>query len=521
MKKLYQFIIALFLLLFIVIIFGTIFDNKALLTVVSIKWNLIGFILSIFLLFGIYVFIDSRKIKNYKMWIFLLFLVLLALQSIFLYFMQTNPGWDWKIVLEEAQNIVFEPKKFLNLSYFENFPNNKWLLLLEVVMYNISKVLKIKSLLFPTYILNIILVDITVLLTVLTAKRLFDEKRSIFVFIMIILSSSFYFYLPILYTDTLSMPIPIMLLYCYVLYKDSKKSKYLWFMGIVGAIGLKFKVTTLIMLIAIIIDYFIENKFKSAFNMFFKIITVFIISVFLLNSIEKVTFLNKLNKDNAIPFTHWIMMGLYEYPSFIENKNFIGAYSLEAYQYTYSFNTANERKTANIKMIQKKLKEYGPINYIKFLYRKMIFVWDDGTFYGANFLTENPIKKNNIIQDFCLTSGKYFYLTFSFLTGILLTYYLSFIVVGIKYLKDKKNKVNVLMLAILGVLLFFLLWEASSKYLFNFVPIFIILAVYGIMIIMRFIRSIYEKRKYIICCNSMLQRRGMFKRNDKKIKRET
>ena len=68
-----------------------------------------------------------------------------------------------------------------------------------------------------TDVVNIILIDISIVLIYFTVRKLLGKKNAIYSLILVIFSSAFFCYIPVLYTDTITMLFPILLLFLYFL----------------------------------------------------------------------------------------------------------------------------------------------------------------------------------------------------------------------------------------------------------------------------------------------------------------
>ena len=233
----------IFAFIFFIFIIGIIFDNKTVLEVATTKNNIIAVLLSIFIFPLAYLFVSKiniNKKKNVIIYLSLFISLFLILQILVLYFAKNSPGWDWKVVYDSAKNYALGNIDYVNYNYFSNFPNNKYLFVIEVVLFKILNMLSLmKYSLEATYIVNIICVNISAVLTILTIKKLFGNKNSLFSMILIFISSAFYLYLPVFYTDTLAMPIPIAILYCYLHIRDLElgRKKILLSILIVSSLG--------------------------------------------------------------------------------------------------------------------------------------------------------------------------------------------------------------------------------------------------------------------------------------------
>lgn len=80
-----------------------------------------------------------------------------------------------------------------------------------------------------------------------------------------------------------------------------------------------------------------------------------------------------------------------------------------------------------------------------------------------------------------LTEGKAFYACYKVYIQIF-SYCMYIFAVAGAFLSLKRPKAAYgmfLRLTMLGVILFFMLWESKSRYIFNFTPVFMLAAIYG------------------------------------------
>ena len=128
-KKLYNIFMIIFLITFIIIFLGSIFDNKSLIVVTTPFLSIISlFIVGILLIF-IYRFIIKRVKKNISVKHEIIICsilggVFLLLQLIYAFYMTRYPGWDWGDVYSAALNFAQGNKELVNWEYFQMFPNN-------------------------------------------------------------------------------------------------------------------------------------------------------------------------------------------------------------------------------------------------------------------------------------------------------------------------------------------------------------------------------------------------------------
>ena len=490
-SKLTKLFLMIFIATFLIVLFGTLFDNKVVLDVATTKNNIISLIIACILLF----LISTIKIKGdcKKRVIFTLgLLMIITMQILVITYAKNSPGWDWKVVYQSALDFVNGKLDGASIWYFNTFPNNKYLFAIQVILFKLLKIFGIlKYSLTATHIVNIICVDISILFTLLTVKKLYGKNNLLIATLLILLSSAFYIYLPIFYSDTSAMPIPIILIYLFISMDRidekiciNKRNIILSIIfSTVAILGIKLKVTSILVFIAIIVCMVINKKVKKHAKIIILITLMLTVELFSLKFIEsKINFFVSTN-GNSLPYTHWVMMGLYEAPSNVKGKKYIGVYNEKLYNYSFKLGTRENIIAGNKKRIIKKLKQYGPIGYIKFLYRKCLFAWGDGTFHGSRMISENKLVKNNIIQEFICCSGKYFKYYYLINTAILFIMYISFIVGGIDNIKNNNCNNTIVYMSIYGLLFFLLIWEASARYLVHYVPVLVVGSIPGINVL--------------------------------------
>ena len=490
---LYNVFLKIFFASFIIIFFGTMFDNKSLVVVENPIYEIISFLIITIIFILIYKFalkkIDNKtSLKKEIIIVSIISIIFIGFQLVYAYFMTLYPAWDWNDVMDAARTYVVNSKEAVNWEYFKMFPNNNALLYIEIIIFKILKLfglMTIKKSIFFTVLLNVFCIDLSVLFLYLTVRELFGKKNAIFSLIICMFSYAFYCYIPVFYTDTTTMFFPILMIFLYVKYNKNKNLRYLIILAIVSLIGYKIKPTVIITLIAIIFDFIFRNKPKDYYKGLICFATSFIICFSIIYFMEvrfSIFPYDVKNNDGEIPYTHWIMMGMTERESSQSGRNFIGWYNPDSVEITLAEKTTAARKKVNIKQIKKQFKDYGVVGYISFLYRKTLFTWSDGTFYAPKLVVSDPVlytNKDNFVRNITTTTGKYIYYTFRQNIGMFLFMYL-FILIGVfKNIRKKDNKFNYVYLSVFGLLLFLLIWEDSSRYLITYIPVILLCTING------------------------------------------
>lgn len=195
-----------------------------------------------------------------------------------------------------------------------------------------------------------------------------------------------------------------------------------------------------------------------------------------------------------------------ERDSYREGKKFIGWYNPDSVNYTLSYKTTDSRKNANVKKIKEQFKDYGVLNYTTFLYRKMLFTWSDGTYYAPALLNDSLMRSESLISNLFQMKGKYINITVIHNTSLMVLMYIMILIGAIKSIRKKENKINVCYISLFGVLLFFLLWESSSRYLINYMPIIIVSTM-----------NIFTKRKRTELKNEIVKERSDSMKKEKNL----
>ena len=124
------------------------------------------------------------------------------------------------------------------------------------------------------------------------------------------------------------------------------------------------------------------------------------------------------------------------------------------------------------------------------LRKKIRFTWGDGVYFAPEKLKRDPIKES-WLHAWVLYDGVNYSKTYKYcnavqlllLGGILLSVLANF------RRRGETREIQAMQIAVLGLFLFLLLWETRSRYLVNFVPIFILLGIDGMSELENFLRK--------------------------------
>jgi hypothetical protein len=403
--------------------------------------------------------------------------VILALASLIQFYcgkqLAIGTGGDVEAVFKGAINLATHSSLSQYTEYFQIFPHNLGGTLLLTYVFKLGSVFGYENYYAMGVMLNILCVNIGFFLTFLICKQLKGCKTAFLALWLCLACLPIYFYIPIFYTDLFSLPFIPLLYYLYLRSQDTTSFKQLMFysalIGVACAIGSLIKFTVVIIAVAIVIDILIRKKIVRYLIPIICVLLTYKAVVSVFNSYVYDSVLNQQAVEKTrVPYTHWIMMGL-------EGN---GAYNGSDYQYTYSFADPKQRVDANLEMIKTRLKNYGFWGYLEFATRKEVFSFGSGMYGVYEILDDNPLQQSSL-HDFVVESGKYF---FVFKNTAQAYHVFLFVLIIFSLFYDlffKSQKISSSFLprmAMSGMFLFLLMWEACSRYIINYIPIYAICA---------------------------------------------
>lgn len=114
------------------------------------------------------------------------------------------------------------------------------------------------------------------------------------------------------------------------------------------------------------------------------------------------------------------------------------------------------------------------------LEQKAVWTWEDGTYYIAHHI-ENPLYGRNILHEFVLNDGIYHFGYYTYCCGYQLFLIAMMAVSAFGAMFRRRVDEHVVFRGVVfAIFVFLLIWETRSRYLYNFTPAFIILAVDGL-----------------------------------------
>lgn len=406
--------------------------------------------------------------------------VILALQLLSAFFLRMAPitDIDW---LESYSRKIITDNSFDCLDsdfgrrYIVWFPNNIATMLLYTLLYKISYSLTGTFSRVPILLFNVLCINSAVLLTVLTARRLFGNRKAAVTLTICAFFAPFYTYAPFYYSDTFSIPMAVGAVYTFVAATQTdsrvKKALLLLSCGAMCCIGYKIKGSVLILLPSLFLYLLLSCNIKRALKTSGAVFLGFLIIYASFSAAWKATgFISEESRERyEFPLTHWAMMGL----------GWTGEYSPEDFDYTESFDGKEAKTEADLKVIGERLDEMGVGGFAAHLWVKASWIYKDGTYNISHYL-ENSVY-DTPLHSLIIKGGSLRYLFFAY-SFACQTFLLSMMTYSgfAAFRRRKYEATSWLRITMFGVFIFFSVWEANPRYLFNFTPLYILLATEGV-----------------------------------------
>lgn len=306
------------------------------------------------------------------------------------------------------------------------------------------------------------------------------------------------------YTDTYGMVFPVICIYLYIC---SGKAEKLWTKYVLVALSLTSGMiggfikpsaylgvfaVVLAEAIALIKDY--KGKMKFIAVEFLLLIILYLGKEQCFNYIINDIGLD-FNPEIEMGWQHYFMMGL--------NEETTGGYNVEDGIMVGKYQTSrNDRIAAEMRIAKDRIEERGVAGSIYFWLKKMVRVFNDGTFawYSEGVHIEDYYPENLASNTTSTTfwrgmvwpnaphSGRY--KTFCQLIWL-------FCLIGVPGItlckREKCEEYAILTICFLGIFFYQILFEASARYLYLFIPLVVVISVCGMWRYAEYIENFWEK----------------------------
>ncbi|MBP3656008.1 MAG: hypothetical protein J6K32_04845 [Clostridia bacterium] len=410
-----------------------------------------------------------------------LILLVLIVQLILGHMMAYEPAGDNASMIRAATMLATDGdfRQYPDYElYFARYTNQWGFLLVLTALFRVFSLLGMSSFLAPLSVLQALLYTAGVSSCLHIARRLRGVRGEIMTAAMLALFLPLYLAAAVLYTDTFSLPFLMITLRLALKVMDAKtlRRQLIPALGcaLCAFLGGQIKMTVYIALIAAAIVWALTLRPVRAAACVLLCAAVTAIGtagvhgVILSNIVSP-----EMYAQHNTPFIHWVMMSI---PT---ADNPYGGYTGD-YGITWGMMEEGAPREAVMDSIYSRMKDRVytlryPNRLAAAALRKNAAYIGDGTFGMTEMLDDNPVREN-IVSSIVL-EGRPLYPIYSAVCSGVFAAHLALCAIGcLRDIRRRDLRAAMLQVAAFGAMLFLMLWEARSRYLFSFTPVFLLLS---------------------------------------------
>lgn len=415
-------------------------------------------------------------------------------------------GWDSGVLTHWSWAYVH--KGTIDAAYFSQYPNNTLILWVAVQCARIAVALGAVDAIGTVYVfaaLNCVSCAIALWAAYRAASLVSSRAVGLLTWLGCVAMVWTSPWAGILYSDGLALMFPAAELLLYVrscCASERGRWLYLALLGLVGIVGFRIKPQVVFVLFAVVGFEFVrtavsiarslrDRNLRRASAQVIPLVfgAVGALVAFALTNALVSTISIKLDEDAAMGTSHFLMMGL--------NPVTRGVYFGEDVAFSASFPDVASRTAANLRVVAERISEYGPGGLLALFADKLMTNFNDGTFaWGVEGHFFDAVDPNaggmltGFLRSLYIPGGIAYDLWQTYAQGVwVLTLALVPVglTAGIRSREDalKRQVLAVAAAALLMLVTFELVFEARARYLYTYVPIFIMLAAQGFVALRR------------------------------------
>ncbi|MFZ1250585.1 MAG: hypothetical protein WAR37_04035 [Candidatus Microsaccharimonas sp.] len=450
-----------------------------------------------------------RLKKMYIPLVVVLFIVIAAIQVVYAWgLLSDGYTWDTKYVFEAAVQIVTNGSlDATNGNYLTEASNNLGITYLLAGLFTTMKFFGFTNYLWGATLFNVTVLLVVQILIFLSAHRMYGRRIALLSlpFSFVLVGLTMHVQTP--YTDTIAILFPILIFYLVTVFVTLKsiwtRSLLAGFIGLVAGTGYLIKPTVIIALIAVLfvglLVWLFQGKkivtFKKLRDLFLPVITggLTIAAVYFgfgayVNHSQLLPVTYQQALDKALPLQHFINIGS-KTGTDGPTTNY-GGYNQQTVDIVSALPTREAKVDYSIESYGDQLREYGLIGYISFLIHKASWITSDATFYayGEGDLNSVSFKNNDNVSVAVRNAGYVYNPGYYILGNVMQVFWLAILLmIALQFIitvASKKFRINpfvtIIHLMLIGIIAFLLIFEGRSRYLFLYVPMFILAGLYTV-----------------------------------------
>ena len=365
-------------------------------------------------------------------------------------------------------------------SYLHHYPNNLGEFLLLQLLFRALTAVGFTDYYFAACLVGHLLFALMIAAGFAYLDELAGGDCALFFLLLTVCFVPVYFQSTVSYTDTYSVWVIPCVLLCALRASRAAalRGRILWgaLAGACLGLGWQIKVTVLIAAVALAAQILFSGRLRRAVPALAAaaVMALGINAAFGVWADELV--LDPSRVGEAMPVTHWLMMGLQG----------DGSYSSYDEWFITCSVPYDQRVDNNLRVIRERLEEMGPGGYLRLLYRKTCRTFGSGTAdmsYSYQYQDDSPPA--GWVYELVLENGRFYALYNNLSHSMYLVLTLLGAAGAFLALRAKSPLLARFAppLALCGFWLFMMLWESNHRQLVNQWPLYLILAAQGLMFV--------------------------------------
>ena len=435
-----------------------------------------------FLLFGRLLHrADGARLERIARALLPAFLIaLFALHLLLGYWMAYTPSGDNHMLIDGAKmlaadgSFAAEPDYSLYLSRY----SNQWgFMLMLTALFKLFAALGVADFLFALVVLQAALYTLGMLAAADIARGLAGVRGVLALLLVLSCCMPLYLAAAVLYTDTFSLPF-ILLTLCFALrVLDARTARarigFALAAALLATLGAQVKMTAFIALMAAAIVWVLRLRAREGICCLALTALVAAGGMALAQGYMTDKVLDPaMVAQHHTPAIHWVMMSI---PT---GDNPYGA-STGDYGETWGMMEQGATRQEVMDSIYRRMKDRiytlrYPNRLITAALRKNANAMGDGSFGMTEMLDDGPVRENAVSA--VVLEGRPYYLPYRAVCSGIHLATLALAAAGcLRDIRRRDTRAAMLYVAMFGMMLFLMLWEARPRYLFGFVPVLLLL----------------------------------------------
>lgn len=413
---------------------------------------------------------------------FLLFL--LAAQLLLGHMMAYTPSGDNFMLIRGAQMLARDGNFHANPDfglYLARFSNQWGFLLMLTALFRLLALFGLEDCLFVLVALQALLYTAAMRAALALARRLRGARGEVMLLFMLAACLPLYLAAAVLYTDTFSLPFVLFTLYFAQRVMEARdlraQAGYALLCALMALTGGQIKMTVAIALIAAALCWLLTLPPRRAAALLLLCGAMMGLGT---AGVRRATLSGVVDPEvyaqHNTPLLHWVMMSI---PT---GDNPYGANSGD-YGITWGMMEEGATREEVMDSILSRMKDRiytlrYPNRLAAAAFRKSAATVGDGTYGMTEMLDDGPLREN-AVSSFVLEGRPHYAAYGALCTGISIAHMLLACAGCALAIRRRDTRTAMLAVSLFGMLLFLMLWEARSRYLFSYVPVLLLLSCAG------------------------------------------